>query len=354
MKNQIIAALFLITLVLSSCQNKSNERNIKVLDTNVPKEELHGSIQFPVVAGIAGDLYELDSLLLVWTPSNPVYSSEGFFSIVSKTTGDVKYVFDEKGRGPEEYIMPKVKLTEKNVVSLWDGNSNTYAEIAIVQDSAGDIAYDFLRDITIKKGGHSIHKYNEDTLISSVNTKGLFALFNDNGKQMGRYFGRNPLGESIGNYRISFQGIGAISKSPNLFVFGTLDLGYLCAYEIDKKKPALKWECYIDKPYYSIENGRIKWDEDKHVKGIRDIQIINSYILVLYNGKSVTSPVDKPEGVLSDSVFVFDLKGNLVKKFHLDVPVLQIMYSQNDQAMYGTTMKNEDWHIVKFKVSSLL
>ncbi len=328
-------------IVIVSCQN---EEKIKVLDMKADIETLQGNIQFPVVTKLASDIVEIDTMLAVCTPFN----KDGIFTAFSKLTGQAKYTFDKRGKGPDEYLQPTVGQYGSDIISFWDINK-TFSELLFGININGKITFNLLKSLRIKRGGMKVYRFNAQLLISNIHDQGMFALFNNKGELIGDYFGKRPLKDDVGYDQ--FQGCIAASSLRNMFVFGTYDLGYLCAYEIDKKsQPTQKWEFYIHKkPFYSFRNGKFKWDNEKHVQGIKDIQISNDKIFVLYSGRSISLPGNKSEGAFSDNLYVLSLEGKILKKYKLDIPVLKLHFSQTDMALYGITM-TDDWQIVKFNI----
>lgn len=335
---KIILKILVLT-VLVSCQN---EEEIRILDTKSDIKILSGKIHFPVVAKLAADIVEIDTLLAVCTP----FDKDGIFTAFSKVTGRVKYTFNKRGKGPGEYLQPNIDQYGIDTISFWDINK-MFSEILFELNPDGKNIYKSLNSLKIKKGGMKVCRFNTELLISNIHDQGMFALFNNKGELVGDYFGKKPLREDIGYDR--FQGRLAVSPLRSMFVFGTYDLGYLCAYEINKKyQPILKWEFYLQqKPFYSFINGKFKWNNEKHVQGIKDIQISNDKIFILYSGRSISLPGNKPEGAFSDNLYVLNLEGKILDKYKLDIPILKLHFSQADKALYGITVIN-DWQIVKF------
>ncbi len=347
-KKDLTVLLVLLTfniatsLIFISCQK---EEEIKVMDT-MENEILHGSIEFPVITKFAADVFEIDSLLVVITP----FSSDGIFSVYSKHTGHEKFTLRKRGNGPDEYLQPGIYKSGSNLISLWDTNKK-FSEINPVLNGEGEITFNLLSSRKINQGGMKIFRFNQDMLISNIHPhSGMFALFNNQGEIIGDYFGKSPLQNVSDNYE-RFQGLIAVSSQQKVFIYGTSDLGYLCAYELNEmNQPVLKWEYYIhQRPFYKFTNENLEWDEQNHVKGIKGIQIHQNKIIVLYSGKSISLPGNKPEGAFSDNLYVMNTEGEILKKYKLDTPVLKCYYSEKDSALYGITI-TDDWQIVKFQV----
>jgi len=336
----------LVLIMLSSCHN---EDEIKILDTSIDIDTLHGSIQFPVIAKLAGGIIVIDSMLVVLTPFN----TDGIFSVFSTSSGQVKYTFNKRGKGPGEYLQPVITKTGTKMISLWDVN-NVFSEVLFGLNTNNEITFDLLNSLKISKAGFIVYRLNNELLISTIHDKGMFALFNNKGELVGDYFGNNPLRDNTKDYQ-HFQGPIAVSDSRNMFVFGSSYLSYICAYEINKNnQPILKWEFYLhQKPFYSLTKGNVKWDAKKHVQGIKDIEILNSdKIFVLYSGRSISLPRNKPEGAFSDNLYLLNMEGEIVKKYKLDIPVLKIHFSEMDSAFYSITM-TDDWQMVKYDLPGL-
>lgn len=339
--NIISGALVLFTFV--SCRN---ENEIKIIDTNTEAETLYGIIQFPVIAKLAADIIEIDSLLVISTP----YNKSSIFDVFSKTTGQVKTSFNKRGRGPNEYIQPSIRQSGVHTISLWDKNK-VFSEIAFGIDSSNDITFDLLKTIKIEEGGTHLYRLNDEEIISTIHHKGMFKLLNNKGEMIGDYFGHSPLRNIPHEYDL-FQGRFTASDSEKLFVFGTYNLGYLCAYDINNNvQPKLKWEFYFDEPSYTLINGEVSWNRN-HVQGINDIKIINDKIYVLYSGKSISLPRNTPEGAFADNLYVLNLEGEILKKIKLDIPILVFTLSKIDSAIYGITI-TMDWQIVKYDLSDV-
>jgi hypothetical protein len=339
MNMRIIVLGTLIMLILFSCHY---EDKIKILDTGkINADTLHGEIQFPVIAILAGDIIVFDSVLLVTTPFNP----DGFFSIFS-LDGRIIGTFNKRGRGPDEYIMPVPKKIGKNKLSLWDTN-NIFSEILIEFDANNEIEFKLLYRHKINEPGYLVFRLNPELFVSTIHEKGLLALFKNNG-QLFDYFGSNLLEIEPQNFH-RYQGPIAVSDLGGTFVFGSSSLDYICAYEVNEMNQALlKWEYYLhQEPYYTLIDGDVIWDANNHVQGIKDIQIVNDKILVLYSGRSISLPRNQPEGAFSDNLYILNMKGELLNKYKLDIAVLKVSYSKNNSSIYGITM-TDDWQIVKF------
>jgi hypothetical protein len=334
-----LLALF-ATIFVSGCKNKNE---IKTIDIETEVENLNGFIQFPIFTKLAADIFEIDSFLIVSTPFEP----QSILSIYSKKDGQVIGTFGKRGKGPDEFTQPHIYQLDNKTLSLWDVNRK-YAEIYIEENRNKDLKFSISNRISIKDGGMKLIRFSSNRLISIINSDGMFSLFNNNGELVGKSFGENPLKINNNEYD-RFQGYISILNFKNIFVFGTSNLGYLCAYEIDREdKPLLKWEIYLhQKPFYELINNKIKWDKEKHLQGIKDLQIHNDKILVLYSGKSISLPGNTPEGALSNTLFLLDINGKLLKKYNLDIPILKFHFSGDDNAIYGISM-SDDWQIVKY------
>lgn len=330
---------FLTMLVLASCDS---EDKIKILDTGIVNiDTLHGSIQFPVIARLAGSINVFDTVLLVGTPFNP----DDIFSIYS-FDGQILGTFNKRGRGPDEYTFPLINKIGSNRFSLWDEN-NSFSEIEFELNTNNEIEFELLNRFKINDPGYLIYRLNPELLVSTIHEEGILALFNNNGELVD-FFGSNPLGIDKQNFH-RYQGGIAVSNSENMFVFGSSYLDYICAYEINElNQPHLKWEFHIhQKPLYNVIDGDVSWDENRHVQGIKGIEFIHDKILVLYSGRSNSLPKDQPEGAFSDNLYLLNMNGDILKKYKLDTPVLKISYSEANSSIYGITM-TDDWQIVKF------
>lgn len=340
-KIKVISVFYVFLLLLITC--KQSEYEIRIIDSDIKAEILNGKIKFPIISRLAGDIKEIDSLLLIITPFE-----DGIFNLYSKSTGQLKYIYNMRGKGPGEFIQPYIGIFNQRL-SFWDA-SRFFSEIYINLDN-NQISFTQINSLTIEEGGTHTHRLNDKMIISTnIIGKGMFALYNNNGEIIGDYFGNSPI-EGTQDY-LPFQGNFAATDSGDLFVFGTSSLGYMCAYEFNEIEPRLKWELLFEKPYFTLENDRIRWDQERHSQGIKDIQIVDSNIFILYSGRSISLRGNTPEGAFSDNLYILNLDGDILKKYQLDIPIFKFTLSKTDSALYGITIE-EDWHIVKYNFSDV-
>jgi len=344
MKKCIWGTLFLFIIV--SCEQPEDE--VKVIDTDIEADTLYGKLQFPVFAQLAADIIEIDSLLLVSTPFEG-----GFFDLYTKTDGEIVYTFDRRGKGPDEYLQPYFYKGFDDRISLWDSSPKVFAEFETIVESDKKINFSTVSSIQNSEFGTHLFRLNDELLVSGVMLyEGMFALFDNEGEQIGNNFGETPIRDAEGQNN-RFQGTIAVTNSGDMFVFGPFSLGYLCAYEIDENyQPTLKWEFYFDEPAYTLEEDRFSWDEDNHLQGVKDIRIVNDKIFVLYSGRSISLPRNEPEGAFSDYLYVLNFEGKIMEKYRLEPDVLKLAVSERDSAIYGITI-DEDWYVVKYDFDSI-
>ena len=73
--------------------------------------------------------------------------------------------------------------------------------------------------------------------------------------------------------------------------------------------------------------------------GFTDIAVSQDYVYALYSGNSYKELGSQAS--MGQTLFVYDWEGNLLKSYYLDMPLTNICYDATEEAIYGTTNKQE-------------
>lgn len=183
-------------------------------------------------------------------------------------------------------------------------------------------------------------------IVAGENTgnKGLVLL--DSAWQVVRTF-CDPLPEG-GNEKSHFQGP-LVSKGDTLFYAG-ITMPYIAAFKIsDNGEITTLWEQFITRPLYQVEaDGFVRWIKDKHRAGIYDLRIKENHLIAAYSGKNYNLDTS----ILPETLLVFDLDGNPVKRIHLPYEHGRFALTPDDKTMYSTTFSGTQ--IMRYDLSSVL
>lgn len=156
----------------------------------------------------------------------------------------------------------------------------------------------------------------------------LFVLLDKNMKVLTSFMDP-PVPESSNDFRMLN---GYQVSLGNLFYFVSAETGYIVCYEINSPEDIKrKWEYWFNKPLYSLKDGHIRWDNE-NLLGCYDIKVTSKFVYCLYSGKKYTDNGDNDE--LPETILVFDLEGNPIKKIHLNSRFIRLAVSEDDRYIY--------------------
>jgi hypothetical protein len=184
---------------------------------------------------------------------------------------------------------------------------------------------------------------------SGSDISSYFSILDKDMKEVGR-FGYVPFLENLKGLNLRRLN-GSMTSSQTQFVFAAMNYGYLVSYEITEENEVnKKWEYYLSDPYYKIENGEVKWEEDNNRMGFYDIKMNSKYIFALYHGDEISHMLETDS--TPKHLLVFDLNGHLIKLFELDRQCVRIAVTEENTVFAGSV--EFDSEIVRYDLSKYL
>ncbi|MGD9556963.1 MAG: BF3164 family lipoprotein [Mangrovibacterium sp.] len=309
------------------------------------------SINFPVVEqastsicindlkiGIPDKLFYLDSFFVL----NDYKATEDYISLFEMEQGRHIRSFGKKGKGPNEMITPLLPDVNENsrTLTLFDPNlkqMQLWSVDNIESVLLKQIHLDFLKVMLLKA------YYVDDNLIIGLGflKDGLFCLINPKNRTYNIVEDFPIMPYRDGNHELSAANGGRISFFPDHkhFIFSMSDIGYLACYQIENGNIMKTWERWITKPDYKVNNKKIIWSKNNEL-GFMDVAISHNKIFGLYSGRHMKFKNGRDEENIPNTILVFDLIGNPLKKCMTDVPILRI--ATDDQGkLFGISLSSK-------------
>lgn len=276
--------------------------------------------------------------------------SEKIFKCINLKNSNV-ISFGDKGRGPNDIMMPKFSVDKKNnLIKVYCSQLNKllYFNIKeISQNNTTPIFYkkfdkvnnNVLFDLDMKDGFYISRVYNSKE-------SHPFVMFDDNFNKIGSG-GEYPKLEKYDKLTklskaMLFQGKIAsnVSKGRILFFYSNCD-GYEIVNFKDGVVNTAKNEL-ITNPLFKVKDkfGNVSY-EKKNTFGYLAVDYTENFVYALYSGKSMYSEKGNASNVLhGDLIRIYNWDGELVKSIKLDKEI-NTLCCKNDQIFYGSNTKME-------------
>lgn len=288
-------------------------------------------------------MYEMlnaENLLIISDP-DPEYN----LKIVNLITGQARG-FCKRGRGPYEMKAPisTFSLDSKNRLLYVTDNFNYYS---FSLDSLKRKVDAPLSYIEIKNNGgnflHSTYAYGGYVVGGSFENK-ISTMNIENYKIEQKYnYHNGPLVEQAFFYN---------HPNKNKCVYFQSKSAIMGLVEYDKGEVDLN-----EKSWWSTEEKEVvsekirKTEPSKNPKnGFITSAVSSKYIYTLYSGKILKGKNSEAfmDYFTSNMVYVFDWKGNPIKKYKLDREVSSIAIDDKDEILYAGSLDSKDSNIIKY------
>ena len=259
--------------------------------------------------------------------------SNKFLNIIKLPEEDFIGAFGNKGKGPCETIV------------AWDIDKSDSGTLLILDPKQKKVVEFNVDSLINKKACANEYKLNDKSYYHKVLKKKNKLYYTDENNREYRFFesdlnGENIKGHGIIQTNITFKNprknlTGNINNvfmvnHENLFVFGYYYYPLIELFDIETKE----WKSIVG-PTNEIPDDNFKQGNFIY----SSTRITNKYIYALYAGKSDSIDVN--------IIFVFNLKGEPIKKLILDKGIFNFdVY--NDKYIYGLNFA--DSNILKFKI----
>lgn len=325
-----IHIILIITLALYSCNS-----NPETLIDNAKK--------------IAGEILEVEDLFL-GSPSELIIK-DSILLICDRFENRLLTLVDIKnnrfigriiteGRGPGEAI-PPLRM------SFWGNNLNAF------QPQAGRLnIYDgdlnFYKQISFSDHTENIKQMRDSFIGIGIFEQGHFHIYNADGEMISKA-GEFPYGgekmDPVARF-ILYQGCLTSSKDGRYFSYGYAYSDILEFYEL-KGSEAMLLKKHGEKDVKGKYTNRLELDNDC-LMGYKGAYGGDKYCYTLYLGK--TFEENKHNKYWAANIIVFDWKGNHVKSYKLNVPILSFCVDEKNETIYGLSRKDDEYVIMKFKM----
>lgn len=342
--------LMMLIIIFSSCKKTNEDKFINTFDQTktysissktVPlKSELVFSSMFK--------MSYLNDLLFISEIKDPDYEMK----IVDLKTGSVRN-FAKKGEGPDEIKYQGSNFSidvKKNNLYLIDGPTYLVYNANGIKDKKDTLISKFSVDVNEDRFMEST--YYNGYIIGGLHEK-RFGLYNLDTKSMVKKVAYN---KDLPKGALNNQAFFLNHPNKNLVayfyyksaIFGIITLGN---NDLEVK----------EKIYWKTDNEEIvsstqrKIEHKKNqVNGFISAAASDRYIYVLYSGKSlnVNTVEDLTQTYLSKYIYVFDWKGNPVKRYELDQEVRSVAVDQKDSILYAATYKNNEPHLIQYNLTN--
>lgn len=335
---------FFALLIFVSCkEEKQLDPFENFFDSAGTKELVGEEVQLNSDSLYFSHLFEMlwaDNLLIV-SDSDSGYN----LKIIDLTTGQARR-FCKQGRGPYEMKAPisTFSFDSKNRLLYVTDNVNYYRFSLDSLKGNVDIPLSY---IEIKNnGGNFLHStYANDGYVVGGSYENKVSTMNiTNYKTTQKYnYHNGPLVEQAFFYNHP-------NKSMCVYFESKSAAMGLVEYENGKIELNEKsWWKSEEKEVVS-ENIRKTVPSMNPKNGFITSAVTSKYIYTLYSGKILKGR--DPEALMdfftSDMIYVFDWKGNPIKKYKLDRKVRSIAIDDKDEVLYAGSFESENSHIIRY------
>lgn len=354
MKKYLFTTLILLTIYITSCNPKyNNPTSLFSTAKNIKSVPIPIS---PDLFSIPLQMITKDSLLIVldrYQKENNTYIYKAF----NTNNGNTISTFGRIGRGPDEFQFPSF-LTDisynSNLFGVYNGKRFMFNELSIdsIVSNSGRLTVRSFQNLN-NFYSKIIKTDKKHFFGSGFFDKGRYALSDTAGNIItvkGDYPFESQFNLSKRDLGMAFQC--KLKKHPNkqLVVSATANSANLEIIKVgsDGFKIEKKINSY---PTIFENNGsknRIDVDVSKENRyGYQNVTVTKNYIYALYSGKKMDKAYH-----YTDTILVFDWKGDPVIRYNLDQEVRYISAQANNEALFAISKNKDGNHeIIKFPLS---
>ncbi|MEN6457036.1 MAG: BF3164 family lipoprotein [Prolixibacteraceae bacterium] len=334
-KTIVIKSLF--CFLLASCDQKSVLHDKPLLFSKFEKEE---QISFTDICelkdGVAGILKLVDSTLIIFNVSD---GADYFLYNYSLVNRQLSKGYLRVGKGPGEAIGARGIGINGN--SLWLQDVSLKKILTVNKSTAiSNNGFPAFNEYKVN-GNHSMIDFKDSLHYFSVGSKNSkfkvqeFNLVSD--KEVDEYaqYYNIPSNISFDSYKSAYQFFIYSKPTGDKIALSYRFLDAIEIYDIKSKRSIVVHgpEQY-DVKFGPLETGMIRTDETRFafVNGT----VTNDYIYMSYSGVSCNSE----KSHFGNSVYVYDWKGNPIKKLILDRLIDGLAVSEDNKTLYAYDVNN--------------
>jgi hypothetical protein len=279
-----------------------------------------------------------------YTPSS---SSRYYLGIHDLKTGEEIAGTVRIGKGPQEFITPMIQQITEQGLFVYDPNLRREAFFPINDAILGKYNCQMLPKKETVMYNQVLSIDDETQVIFQPVGTYLFQLWRSNEITE---FGE-PFTGSISNANIYIQGEIAYHNEKHKLVYTNFFLPYIAIYNYRKGSFNLVSE-RKDFGKLNIQKDRLKIDKTRN--GISALTLSKDYIVCIQrdyeNDFTDESTVGRDFSKLFHTVFLYSFDCELEKIVDLGSPVLRLASTQQNNVLYATIFRNDEFQVVKYQL----
>ncbi len=331
--NSISWATILLVLICFSCKDLKDQPQ----EAHIEAETIIESIP----TRLPGNIFAIDSMLVMIDP----LSDEGFIRVFDVKNGIEVAKAGKLGQEPDEFISPGGAQIFEGQLVIFDPNLNRVGFFNIDSIARGKKSLIRIDKNENYQGLITYLKIDNELAIGADYSKMPLKLMETATGDI-KEFGHYPIEDKINNAFDVFQGAVKFHADKALLAHGFYHTRHIILYEKNGQHFKVKWEKRFTDPEFAIRNGHLNW-KDSQLKGFSGIAFTQDYIIALINEDVKVSEGGRDIKYLPKTIYVLDYDGNILKKYHLDIPVLRLATSLSSNTIYAVGM-NPDFCLIKY------
>lgn len=351
MKRAILISLLLCILI--SCNDTNKPKSLNEMFNNT-KDLIHINVMDPsdYLIGLKGKMLLIDSTLIVLD-----YLTDSFFHVFNINNN--KYIgnYGSKGQGPQDFLHPASLLSStSNEFLSYDSDANSLKGIRLDSLIQGIISYRNLIS-SVSFSNFLVFPTKHNTYIASgMYESNMFSIIDMDNNELGRFMDYPLENEDIAkidsrNIALAYQGAVNISPDKTKMVYASLFGTILGIYDINETSISERYLMIYDYPQFVEYNQGGGFGSPITKEGISaflDINVTDNYIYSLYAGKNIAE--FSAQAFEAQDIYVFDWNGKPIMNYRLDIPVSNIVVSNDHKTIYAIA-KNPEPTLVKFDIN---
>jgi hypothetical protein len=281
-------------------------------------------------------------------------SLQPFFCLEPGDSSDTFFFFGNKGRGPNEFLMPySIQCIDDRTVGVFDTQTRLYSEFAVPGQRE-----------TLKVGKGVKMPFPSTRIIrtafdqyiglTSLDEK-MFSLADSTGAAVDTFFEypyRDDAERKDLARGMAYQGTLAVNPSKTRFVYSSFYGEIIHFYSIEENNIQLINKIENKYPVYrQNDNGTrgVSYDGNG-TDGYIATYATDQFVYALYSGGTILERHEKKSSNYEGNILrVFDWSGVLVKEYALDVPCSYLCVSDDDSTMWAIATLPDEIALVSFR-----
>ena len=330
--------------------------NPKVVDAGQFREyEVRGKLYELEIFAEFPRIVSMDSLLMIYSDN-----SLGKLATIYSPHENMKKVGDwgNRGRGPGEFFVLEINSTYENRFFIHNLNQQELVVMELTKEPDSVK----VKEMERFKFEYIVHDNIgfEDRYISRLDDRHyvgvsfggagkFFSLYDDRMNWLG-HFGDGPVDADLDplNSRRSLSG--HIATRDGAFVYSPMNLPIILFFRKEADTPERVWEDTFYNSYLRIDNRQINFDDDRTIGMVRDLEMGEKYIYVLFLDVPLADvSMASAETSAANIMFVYDHQGNRVARLNLDYRINKFCVTADEKTIYALAPTPED-RIVSFEL----